>query len=111
MAMMGYMLLAGVAVVTAVVFFWVRKNNRRADDGIGRISITGTAVYIKGKPAVVADGGGYGAYFIKNMNTWEEGWLYQRLRIIGELELNRSDECKYICDPVMQLIGAASAFK
>ena len=110
MALTGYILTGGFAVVLAVTFYVLRRRIWKEHKVSWKVTITGNAVYIKGQPAVIAETGGYGAYFIKGMKTWEQGWLYQRIRIIGELEINTAEDRKYILDAAIQKLKEENLF-
>ena len=66
------------------------------------INITGNSKNIKGHAALVADN--IGAYFIQGMDMWKEEWLNKRIKVIGDLEINKKTKSKSIKHPVVQLL-------
>jgi hypothetical protein len=91
-------LLLGCVLVSC---FYKRKNKPVVYEK--KIAITGSAKNIGGQAAVIGDSAG--KYFIRGMNEWETGWVNQRIKVIGDLEVNSTGEISYIKDAVVQMLN------
>jgi hypothetical protein len=68
-----------------------------------RVAIEGNAENISGHAAVVGDT--TGKYYIRGMEQWENEWINQRIKVIGDLEVSENGETRYIKDAVVQMIN------
>lgn len=63
--------------------FFKRKNKHTAVES--RITVTGNTQNIAGHAAVVTDSTGF--FYVDGMQTWEDSWLGQKVKITGDLEI------------------------
>ncbi|MBL7748012.1 MAG: hypothetical protein JNM19_11325 [Chitinophagaceae bacterium] len=66
------------------------------------INITGNAINIGDKAAIVAEN--IGTYYIADMHKWNKEWVNRRIQVIGDLEVRKKDHANFIKHPVAQLL-------
>ena len=65
-----------------------------------RITITGNAKNIGGRPVVVSES--TGIYYVEGLTEWEQDWLHQVVRMTGNLEYR--DDKMNITTAVLMLL-------
>ncbi|MBK6827495.1 MAG: hypothetical protein IPG86_11745 [Chitinophagaceae bacterium] len=67
------------------------------------INITGNARNMEGGAMLVAEN--VGIYRVDGIRQWEEDWVGQRIKIIGDLKFQKRKNYHLIRNPMVQLLG------
>lgn len=67
------------------------------------INITGNARNMEGGAMLEAEN--LGIYRVEGIRQWEEDWVDQRIKIIGDLEFRKRKNYYLIRNPMVQLLG------
>ncbi|MBL0268934.1 MAG: hypothetical protein KAX45_07345 [Chitinophagaceae bacterium] len=67
------------------------------------INITGSARNMEGGAMLVAEN--VGIYRVDGIRQWEQDWVGQRIKIIGDLEFRKRKNYHLIRNPMVQLLG------